>query len=224
MAVKGTKRTRTLMDPRERRRQVLQAARDVFTARGFGGASMRIVAEAAGVNEALLYRISPTKEQLFIDAVADPLAAAVNRTIELSLVPQPLGEGGTDVRERSVLFVRDLLEAMGEMAPLLNAVLLADPEKASAYYAELITPAIDAIRDVVQSNLALWQHNTFDIDVVVRAVYGMCWFFAIDDRYGRGVDKGPDQLAPELLELLFEGMMSRSGGAARSESGDSSAN
>lgn len=170
---------------------------------------MRLVAEAAGVNEALLYRISPTKEQLFVDAVADPLAAAVNRTIELSLVPQPLSEGGTDVRERSVLFVRDLLEAMREMAPLLNAVLLADPEKAGTYYAELITPAIEAIGDVVRSNLPLWHHDTFDIDVVVRAVYGMCWFFAIDDRYGQGTGKGPDELAPEVLGLLFEGMVQR---------------
>jgi AcrR family transcriptional regulator len=207
------------MDPVERRRQVLQAAREVFIARGYGGASMRTVAEAAGVNEALLYRISPNKEQLFIDAVAEPLARAVNRTVELSLVPEPLGDGGTDVRERSVVFVRDLLEAMREIAPLLNAVLLIDPDRAATYYGDLITPAIEANCDVVRSNLPLWAHEEFDIDVVVRAVYGMCWFFAIDQRYGRGVDKTPAELAPELLGLLFDGMVSRIPQSPPGESG-----
>jgi AcrR family transcriptional regulator len=197
------------MDPEQRRRHVLEAARAVFVARGYGGASMRAIAQKARVNEALLYRISPSKEQLFIDAVADPLDEAVNRTMELSLAPQPLREGGSDVRERSVLFILDLLKAMREIAPLLNAMLLADHETGEALYSQRIEPAIAAVGDVVRANLALWEHRNFDIEVVVRAVYGMCWFFAIDERYGTGVAKEPDDLAPELLGLLFEGLIAR---------------
>lgn len=208
MVVKGAARTsaRKLIDPAERRRQILSAARELFSAHGFGGTPMRAIAQAAGVNEALLYRFSPSKEQLFVDAVAAPLAEAVDRTVELSLVPRPADNAAVDVRDRSKIFVRDLLDAMTDIAPLLNAVLLANPTKANAYYTELITRSLDAIADVVRTNLPLWQHERFDVDVIVRAVYGMCWFFAIDERFGRGVGKPSDQLAEELLAVLFDGM------------------
>jgi AcrR family transcriptional regulator len=197
------------MDPAQRRREILEAARAVFTTRGYGGASMRLIAAAAGVNEALLYRISPSKEQLFAQAVAEPLEDAVNRTTDLSLVPPTASDSQADVRERSTLFIRDLLAAMREIAPMLNAVLLADRDIGEAFYRDRVEPAMAAIRAVIESNLALWEHRSFDSEVIVRAVYGMCWFFAIDDRYGTGLDKQPDQLAPELLSLLLDGLVTR---------------
>src|SRR5262245_49183424 len=48
----------------DRRTQILAAAMDVFSERGFHGARTRDLAEAAGVSEALIFRHFPTKEDV----------------------------------------------------------------------------------------------------------------------------------------------------------------
>jgi hypothetical protein len=83
-------------------------------------------------------------------------------------VPKPSDGGDADVRARSKVFVRDLLEAMREIALPLNVVLLANPANSKTYYNDLITSAIDAFADVLRANLPLWRHETVDVDVIVR--------------------------------------------------------
>lgn len=53
----------------ERRRQILAAALRVFARRGFHGATTRLIAEEAGVAEALLYRHFASKHDLFVAGV-----------------------------------------------------------------------------------------------------------------------------------------------------------
>lgn len=48
----------------DRRTQILAAAMDVFSERGFHGARTRDLAERAGVSEALIFRHFPTKEDV----------------------------------------------------------------------------------------------------------------------------------------------------------------
>jgi TetR/AcrR family transcriptional regulator len=48
----------------DRRTQILAAAMDVFSERGFHGARTRDLAEKAGVSEALIFRHFPTKEDI----------------------------------------------------------------------------------------------------------------------------------------------------------------
>jgi AcrR family transcriptional regulator len=54
-----------------RRRQLLDSALEVFAARGFHGASMNDVAEAAGVTKPVLYQHFDSKRQLFIELLED---------------------------------------------------------------------------------------------------------------------------------------------------------
>jgi AcrR family transcriptional regulator len=49
----------------ERRRDIVEAVRDVFADKGFDGTTTRELARAAGVSEALLYRYFPSKESLY---------------------------------------------------------------------------------------------------------------------------------------------------------------
>jgi len=53
-----------LSTPR-RRETILRSANDVFTEKGFNGATTRELARAAGISEALLFRHFPTKEALY---------------------------------------------------------------------------------------------------------------------------------------------------------------
>ena len=61
--------TRTLSTADERRETVLQAAGKVFAARGLHGTPTMEIANAAGISQAYLFRLYPTKGELFLALV-----------------------------------------------------------------------------------------------------------------------------------------------------------
>ncbi|REK12543.1 MAG: TetR/AcrR family transcriptional regulator [Planctomycetota bacterium] len=58
------------MSGEKRKQAILQAAAPVIARAGFQGASVRDIAEAAGVSEALLYKHFPSKQALYDEALA----------------------------------------------------------------------------------------------------------------------------------------------------------
>jgi AcrR family transcriptional regulator len=58
-------RTASRCSAEDRRRQILEAATALFARQGFGGTTTRQVAERAHVNEAIIFRHFPTKEDLY---------------------------------------------------------------------------------------------------------------------------------------------------------------
>lgn len=55
----------------DRRRQLLEVARHVFSERGFHGTSMNDVAEAAGVTKPVIYQHFPSKRALYLELLED---------------------------------------------------------------------------------------------------------------------------------------------------------
>jgi AcrR family transcriptional regulator len=62
-------KTRTLSTAEDRRETVLETATKVFAARGFDGTPTIEVAKAAGISQAYLFRLYPTKDDLVIALV-----------------------------------------------------------------------------------------------------------------------------------------------------------
>jgi AcrR family transcriptional regulator len=60
---------RTLSTAEERREEILVAAERVFAARGLHGTPTMEIAKAAGISQAYLFRLFPTKAELFIALV-----------------------------------------------------------------------------------------------------------------------------------------------------------
>ena len=191
---------------------MLEAARGVFVASGYGGATMRSIAADAGVDQAMLYRFFDSKEKLFEEAIATPLQEAVDHMREMSLVPSS-AEGDYDVREHSIDAIRGLLEAMREIAPLLSVVLTTDEQTGTNFYRERFEPSLDQIRDVLLSNIALLEHREFDADIVVRVVLGTSWLLALDERFGSRVELDPRDAADELVALVLDGLRARADSA-----------
>jgi AcrR family transcriptional regulator len=70
---------RTLSTAEERREEILEAAADVFAARGLHGTPTMEIAKAAGISQAYLFRLFPTKAQLFT-ALVERCNARIHRT------------------------------------------------------------------------------------------------------------------------------------------------
>jgi AcrR family transcriptional regulator len=185
----------------ERREEVLEAARRVFLKSGYAGATVREIAAEADVNDAVLYRYFSTKEQIFEEAIAAPLEAAVTHAFD----PAP---GDAEVREVSEIFVRDLLGAMGEIAPLL-LVVLGDADRGAEFYRERFQPALSRLREAIDANLSKWAHREFDPDLAMLTVCGMTLFIALHNRFGSTPTGGPDEIAPELLNIIWDGLRAR---------------
>ena len=80
---KRAARTRTYVPSAERRRQILDAAAELFAARGFAGTTTREIAAAVGTSETVLFRHYPTKAQLYAAILEHRIPSAeVERWIE----------------------------------------------------------------------------------------------------------------------------------------------
>src|ERR1700755_1667919 len=81
----ATTTTRTLSTADERREGILVAAERVFAARGLHGTPTTEVAKAAGISQAYLFRLFPTKSELYVAAIERcyaPLSHAMARGAE----------------------------------------------------------------------------------------------------------------------------------------------
>ena len=78
--------------PSVTRAEILAAARRLFGERGYEGTTIRAIAAAAGVNQALVHHFFGTKERIFVAAVDFPLDPAVVLPQVLAGPPEQLGE------------------------------------------------------------------------------------------------------------------------------------
>ncbi len=93
-------RTRTLSTADERREEILEAAERVFAARGLHGTPTMEIAKAAGISQAYLFRLFPTKAELFI-ALVQRCNERIHRTfVDAAVQAKAAGE--------------DVLPAMGK--------------------------------------------------------------------------------------------------------------
>ncbi len=190
----------------ERREQIIESARRVFEQTGFDGARTRDLAAAAGVNEALLYRHFGSKEELFDASVATPLEEAVAKVVESSgAPPEEFDATGTVMYDRTYRFIYDLLGVMDEIGPLLGVTMFGQADRAGQYFRDRIDPSLDQIQRVVEANLSAWQHEEFDIGLMVRLSMGMTWFLSTADRLcGRTRDRA--ETATAITSMLMYGV------------------
>jgi AcrR family transcriptional regulator len=126
---------RTLSTAEERRETLVEAAVHVFAERGFHGTPTGEVAKAAGISQAYLFRLFPTKAELYV--------AAVDRCFARTLATfKAAAESAGD---------QDVLEAMGSAY-----VELLEDRTALLGQLQAFAGAVDdpAVRDAVRRGFA----------------------------------------------------------------------
>jgi AcrR family transcriptional regulator len=196
------------MTAEERRLNILAAARDAFVSSGYSGARTRDIAERAGVNEALLFRHFATKEQIFHEAVVEPLITVMGTSLAPTDGLVDTGEILAVKRAHTEATMRRMLEVMQTAVPLLGVVLFADNERAQELYREQITPILDAGAARLRKRYGTWAHRDFDPDLMPRATMGMCLFIALDAYFTKR-ELDLDATAAELAALVVLGSSDR---------------
>jgi AcrR family transcriptional regulator len=137
---------RTSRLPRSaRRRQLLQAAQDVFVAQGFHAAAMDDIADRAGVSKPVLYQHFPGKRELYL--------ALLEQQVDLLTERVRAAMAGTDDnRERvdgAVGAYFDFIDAEGEAFRLVFESDLRNDEDVRALVDRGVRACVEAIAEVI---------------------------------------------------------------------------
>jgi AcrR family transcriptional regulator len=121
-----------------RKSSILAAARRAFTETGdMSGTTIKVIAARSGISEGVIYRHFESKDQLFFEAVVEPLKKAVDDLVaatELVDKDEPL----TPQRQLETMtgLYRQLTSTLEGILPLLGLVLFGDPQVAKKFYRE----------------------------------------------------------------------------------------
>lgn len=137
----------------ERRRKILDAARDEFLIGGWGGTRTKDIAARAGVEESTLYSHFASKAEIFEEAINRPLQAAID-AIPIPSGPPPDAE----------IELARLGQAMVSIGPLLAVALFGGADRGRALYAERLVPRLTAAVATLSSRPA---------ELVVAALVGL---------------------------------------------------
>jgi AcrR family transcriptional regulator len=187
-----------------RKRSILKAARRAFTETGdMNGTTIKTIADMGGISEGVIYRHFESKDQLFFEAVVEPLTEAVDDLVAASQVvdrDEPL----TIERQLETTngLYRQLISTLTEILPLLGLVLFGDPQVARRFYRENFAPAMDRLADAWQEVEDRYGFEWESSDISARAVMGIAMILALESRHNGKFDRD------RAIELVSEGTFS----------------
>lgn len=188
-----------------RKSSILKAARRAFTESGdMNGTTIRAIAEKGGVSEGVIYRHFESKDQLFIEAVVEPLTQAVDSLIAATETvdrDQPL----TPERQLETMqgLYRRLVSTLEEVLPLLGLVLFGDPKVARRFYRENFAVAMDRLGTAWQVVEDRYGYQLESQDITARAVMGMALILALDSHHANRFDR--DRAVSLITQGTIEG-------------------
>ena len=213
------RRRRTYLPAAERRRRILEAAREVFSRAHLKGARTREIAKAAAVNQATIFEHFASKEALFHEAVVQPLIDAMRgmhqrkEVYRTAATPDEMAALAHASAERH-------LADMVEIFPLFTAALFSDPDLGRQLYREHIAPLIRARGDILEG----LTRDGLDLDFVGLANFGMLFAIALDHHFGddRADGAQPDltHAAEQFTRMATGGFVRDTGPAATSDRGE----
>ncbi len=184
-----------------RKRSILKAARRAFTETGdMNGTTIRHIAERGGISEGVIYRHFESKDQLFYEAVVEPLHDAVDALVAASEVidrDEPL----TPERQLESLegLYRQLISTLTEVLPLLGLVLFGDPKVAQRFYRENFAAAMDRLGAAWRDVEHRYGIESGSPEISARAVMGTALVLALERHHNSRFD------LDEAVALASEG-------------------
>ncbi len=191
----------------ERREQILSVAMGLFAQRGFQGTTTRQIAERAGVNEAILFRHFPRKEDLYW-AILDGKSrrARARERLEAQLRAAP------DEQEAFAAVAEDILRRNTEDPTLGRLLLFSALENhrlSHRFFRTHVARYYEALARHIRQGIHAGRFRRVDPLVAARGFLGMVvYHFLIQELFGgRRYQKFDRRLVCRTLaEIWLKGM------------------
>jgi AcrR family transcriptional regulator len=191
----------------QRRRQVISAAMRLFSSKGFDGTSTREIAQAAGINEALIFRHFQTKEDLYWAVVSSRIEAAGRQ----EKIREYLRSPHLDAREVLAAIAENLLDRTSEDADLTRLLLfsaLRNSELSENFFRTYMAGIYEALASFIRQGIAKRQFRKVDPMLAARGFMGMISSHILLEELlgGSGNTFTPRNLGRRLADLWLNGM------------------
>lgn len=191
----------------DRRQQILETASGIFARKGYEGTTTREIAEGAGVNEALLFRHFPSKENLYSTLIEELSASRGKR----SRIKQIVECGGSDeeVFESVAREILSRTESDRELTRLLWFTALEKHGLSARLYNAVIANYFETLAAHIRKRILQGAFRKTDPLLAARAFLGMvAYHFLIQELFGGEQYQKfePTQVARTLSQIWLAGM------------------
>jgi AcrR family transcriptional regulator len=180
------------MTSAERRKSILDAARRAFIETGdMTGTTIRHIAERGGISEGVIYRHFESKDQLYFEAVVEPLREAVDTITAAAADVVEREVAMTPERQHEELnrLYEQLIDTLVEILPLLGLVLFGDPKVAQRFYRDNFAVAMDRLAESWQLVGERYGRHLVSPELSARAIMGIALVLALESRHTKGFDR-----------------------------------
>ncbi len=211
MAVKTTGARRETVPGEERRRQILDAAANVFAKQGYQRARTSEIAQRAGVAEGTIYKHFKSKEDL--------LLSLVGRVAIVSLPQVTAFDEAGDLGSTLTALLAAWLDNLDRNRELLKAVapeIITHKRLREGYLQQFLLPTVGLFLPLLQQRLQTAKLRPFDLRVAL-AVFSTGALGALvvneylDVPLGRRLAR--QELIEEVVGLLLNGILASDGSA-----------
>ncbi len=199
--------------PDQRPAQILSAALEVFSQKGFRGATMDEIAHEAGITKGTIYLYFPNKAEVFLAMVRARIQQAVELLPRLEFDPARDPEAQT--RELAALFLDALMTPeMARVLPLVVAEWNHLPALRRMYLEEILPNADMSLARVLEAGMALGIVKKMDPLVAAQCLLGGFFSFVITQEVLGVKNVTPlrrEAIIDTLTTIYFHGLLETGG-------------
>lgn len=192
----------------ERRRQLIEVAIDLFSRKGFGGATTREIAAAAGVTEAVIFRHFATKQDLY-QAILDAKCAQDGIHEWVSGL-QALMDAGDDEGVLRYLIAKILRFERddSQFCRLLLHASLEGNELALMHNTQLHMPIGEKFKEYIARRQAAGVFRGASPEIVLLAIAGIPKMYAMQKYMYRNeaIQSGDEEALEGFVDILMNGL------------------
>lgn len=188
-----------------RRAQILDAATQVFSEKGFHAATIRDIARAAGIADGTIY--------IYFKNKSDLLLGILNRLNETERRALDLAQGlraDVDLRSWFTNYIRHRLSVLDENLRAFHAVLpdiLTNVELRERYLHEVIEPSFQSAEPIIEQWMASGVLRKMNVPLTLRALPAMFLGMLILRMLGdTAVEKAWAELPELAARMIFDGL------------------
>lgn len=190
----------------ERRQQIVEAAADLFSRKGFRGTTTREIAEAAGISEAMIFRHFATKRELY-----SAIIEAKSETEELlaSAGKAALARDDAGVLHSVGLKMMEQTEKDPSLMRLLLFSALEGHELSEIFFESRVRRLHEFLSEYIRTRIRDGRFRSVDALVVARGFIGMiAHYLLIHEIFGvkRPTRSSREEVVETFVSIFLKGI------------------